>query len=1171
MQIPTQQSEQGSWLEHCRVHLDPHPITALDIDPLRELIVCGTNNGFLQTLTLDPEMQASPDQILPTKYSATQIIENPHPNMQPVLEIVAGHSAYYAVAGDVVKAVQPSGLSNWTLHFKHGNAPVSCCLSNSRSELLVANGKFLSNVNIHTGNVVSNYDIDTQIHKVRALKEYYVATVDGKIHVYDPNSSKITRTLSSYTGGVSELVLSGHYILSCGYVQRGPSLLTDRQVKIYDNRTMRQLPNIPFAPGARFVDVHPKLNTLIAICSDSGQLQISDINRPEIMEFHQIEAQSYVTGMKFSSSGSCLIFTFFDGSTSIWTMYNELPRLNTHSLPIDQPSIESSSDISINLLNENIPFSVIGMPYFESKLLSAWPHKFYEVGLPPPRISADVLNNVKTIDFVGYSRPPPGIKRNTNLFYNRKELKHKHMADKPRFLSEKSRNTSGSRKYDDDIFSPTDLDVAYSEDMIEYNRDVNSVPKSFRKMQIKYSRFGVEDFDFGFYNKTSFPGLETQIANSYCNPMLQALFYTTAVREIAKNHSYYICNHDVCLLCELGFLFRSLETCTVNFQATNFLIAFANLPQTKVLGLLEPDMTSISAGNTYHKIIQGFNRFILEHITNECNLLSEENRKNISIPDVFGVKLEAKTKCACKAETSRITIANTIDLVYSKKQHSASVSKLNSNPQTTPANNGSFSSTDPDAQSYDFNDEREVTFAHILQSSICRDTVGKVYCTSCSKYQMTSSLRVFLESPNVLSINAGNFSQQDSELFKDPNHPFLPARIQFVKRKDGDSFSLIVKELPKDIDPFDENDKELLDIWSKHNIIEGDEVTTYDLTAVVSEIIEEGDVRHLVSQVRVDKYLKNELDFDVDSEQLVNKWMLFNDFSVQVSSSDEARTFKSWKSPAIFLFTKVDYEFPFTAKPLPRDQILPSLVDFRLLNKVNSNNNDSLQIEYDPLSNDELSKFGKNTIVALDAEFVEMDWEETEVRSNGKRIILRPAIMHLARVSVVRGDRTSAKHGKPFIDEYIATDKPVVDYLTEFSGIVHGDLDVNTSKHPLVTLKATYRRLRNLVDLGCIFVGHGLQNDFRIINLHVPPEQVIDTVNIYFYPERHRRLSLRFLAWAVLGEDIQAITHDSIEDSLTALRLYDKYQDLINIGEFEKLLSDVYTKGSYYNFKPPSD
>lgn len=89
--------------------------------------------------------------------------------------------------------------------------------------------------------------------------------------------------------------------------------------------------------------------------------------------------------------------------------------------------------------------------------------------------------------------------------------------------------------------------------------------------------------------------------------------------------------------------------------------------------------------------------------------------------------------------------------------------------------------------------------------------------------------------------------------------------------------------------------------------------------------------------------------------------------------------------------------------------------------------------------------------------------------------------MSLARVSVLRGDEGPLEY-VPFIDDYIATSEPVVDYLTEYSGIQPGDLDPTLSKHTLVPLKVAYKRLRVLVDMGCIFVGHGLRQDFRIIS-----------------------------------------------------------------------------------------
>jgi PAB-dependent poly(A)-specific ribonuclease subunit 2 len=157
----------------------------------------------------------------------------------------------------------------------------------------------------------------------------------------------------------------------------------------------------------------------------------------------------------------------------------------------------------------------------------------------------------------------------------------------------------------------------------------------------------------------------------------------------------------------------------------------------------------------------------------------------------------------------------------------------------------------------------------------------------------------------------------------------------------------------------------------------------------------------------------------------------------------------------------------------------------------------------------------------------------------------------------------------PFIDDYIATKEPVVDYLTEYSGIVHGDLDPRVSKHNLVSLKVAYKKLWILVNLGCKFLGHGLKQDFRVTNLQVPKSQVIDTADFFYIAQLRRRLSLSFLAFYILKEDIQIKTHDSIEDARTALKLYRKYLEFKDAGILKTIVADVYRVGKEMNFKPP--
>ena len=120
--------------------------------------------------------------------------------------------------------------------------------------------------------------------------------------------------------------------------------------------------------------------------------------------------------------------------------------------------------------------------------------------------------------------------------------------------------------------------------------------------------------------------------------------------------------------------------------------------------------------------------------------------------------------------------------------------------------------------------------------------------------------------------------------------------------------------------------------------------------------------------------------------------------------------------------------------------------ELTLVPVVSYRNRDPRQIKHEPLRFEELPTPG--TLIAIDAEFVSMQQEEKEYRSDGTKKVIRPARLSLARVSVLRGD--GPKEGVPFIDDHIHTSEIIVDYLTEFSGIkCESSLPVSGDPHIL--------------------------------------------------------------------------------------------------------------------------
>ena len=137
------------------------------------------------------------------------------------------------------------------------------------------------------------------------------------------------------------------------------------------------------------------------------------------------------------------------------------------------------------------PFSLVGMPHYREKLFSAWPaDEVYEVGFLPPKFDTDIIKTM-TATNIGYRGPNPRKLRRNQLQRNRVMDFDELGLSAPKFLSEKTRRresdpNTGRRISDAELLINAALAGSTKAD----------VPVMYRNVEIRYSKFGVDDFDF---------------------------------------------------------------------------------------------------------------------------------------------------------------------------------------------------------------------------------------------------------------------------------------------------------------------------------------------------------------------------------------------------------------------------------------------------------------------------------------------------------------------------------------------------------------------------------------------------------------------------------------------------------------------------------------------------
>ncbi|XP_076874775.1 PAN2-PAN3 deadenylation complex catalytic subunit PAN2 isoform X2 [Brachyhypopomus gauderio] len=1101
------------------------PVTSTHFDLQEELLWMGNHRGHASSF-FGPTMG---------RYSSFQV----HPT-DDVRHMQSLDTGVLFLTKSNLKCLTRGGLVMFDYPMEEG-ADMHCLLLTGNNNLLLGGlQNYVAEVDLNTVQETQKFTVEVPGVAImrQSSRFFFCGHTSGKVSLRDLRTFKPEHEFDAFSGSLSDFDVHGNLLAACGFSSRGLSGLScDRFLMVYDLRMMRAVTPLQVHVDPLFLRFIPTYTSRLAIISQTGQCQFCEPTGLASLAdvFHVNTVGQLIMSFDVSSSKQALAFGDSGGCVHLWSSapevsFNDYSRETELALPC---LVDSLPELDWN--HELVPLSLVPMPLTSTEpLLSDWTSN---LAIPRPRrappVDPEILRTMKTVGFIGYA-PNPRTRPRNQVPYKIKEVELEY----------------------DSYNQVPESPIGRDEEPHLY-----MVPKKYRKVTIKYSKLGLEDFDFKHYNRTLFAGLEPHIPNAYCNCMIQVLYFLEPIRCLVQNH---LCQKEFCLACELGFLFHMLDLSRGDpCQASNFLRAFRTIPEASALGLILADSDEQTGKARLGRLIQSWNRFILTQLHQET--LEQEGPQAYRgsalgssgesvIGRLFGCEVENSSLCRCGKETVRSSLTLLFTMHYPE-----------------------HSSLDKVIQEYDFTE--------ILKKSICLEQSTQAWCENCEKYQPTVQTRNIRCLPDVLVINCEVNSVKEAEFWK------TQAEYAFNKALKKEA-----AEPPKPRDPlpsewdelggvegltFDTCAEDLRHVWiplcvrmriSKSHGLEvcswpeAEELSAedeaggaaiYDLVVTVPHILDARTGGNLVAHIKVGETYHQRKE-GVTHQQ----WYLFNDFLIEPIDKTEAAQFDvNWKVPAIIYYAKRNYHSRYDLRIKNPIEASVLLTEASLARKQRKSH-----ATFIPLMVSEMPQPGD--LVGLDAEFVTLNQEEAELRSDGTKSTIKPSQMSVARITCVRGQ--GPNEGVPFIDDYISTQEQVVDYLTQYSGIKPGDLDAKISSKHLTTLKSTYLKLRFLIDTGVRFVGHGLQKDFRVINLLVLKDQVIDTVYLFHMP-RKRMISLRFLAWFFLDLNIQSETHDSIEDARTALQLYRKYLELSRAGqdEFRKVLKGLYEKGRKLDWKVP--
>ena len=409
-----------------------------------------------------------------------------------VQQILFHDKGVISLSSKSVHMITRRGLTLWHLS-REEMVDLRCMSFTAQTNRIIVAGcqPVMLIIDIDKGTVVGKLPTEYNYTMMKRSRYLCVATDTGLVNALSMADFKLVKSWQAHGTVVNDMDARSDLLVTCGFSIRHlstPTPIIDPLAKVYDLKTLSPLPPIPFHAGAAYVRMHPKMHTTSFIASQSGQLQVVDLMNPTAVSLRQANV-AFILGIDISPSGEALAINDAECSIHLWgspakIYFNEMSKETEFAdvAPPPPPPLDWSPEAPLNM---------IGMPYYNERLLSAWPsYLVFDIGSPPMPLEQSILPYLHQAEF-GLVAPYPKRTRRYQVENKRALTTPEPTLIAPKFLSEKAREqnkASADPSVNDATNALASTKIREDEALLKYSN-----------VEIKYSRFGVDFFFFFFF------------------------------------------------------------------------------------------------------------------------------------------------------------------------------------------------------------------------------------------------------------------------------------------------------------------------------------------------------------------------------------------------------------------------------------------------------------------------------------------------------------------------------------------------------------------------------------------------------------------------------------------------------------------------------------------------